>query len=468
MDVKLVPPPDNLVASLSSTGTRIGSVDVSLDAPTAIAPFNDRYQITLGSAISPRHVTNALNLANIGWMYQLADLLDEMRATDTHLHSVLYKAEWEVAGADWEIHPEEDVDPQAAEIARWCATTLRAIPHLADNFAHLQAAHYNGYAVIENIWGWVARRYVPIRFSRLHPRRFAYATDWRLHLWDQTGNEAAPDLARFPGLALDATPYGKFIVHQPRVRGGYPTREGNGRVLVWYSLFKRTAWRDIMGLCEWAGRGIRLATWQTGQGKDQARATPEDVAELEKAVDRMSSAMAAVFPDTTKIQVLPVPHDNTIHTAIMNAANAEQSKTVLGNTLTTEAGTRGARSLGDNHSDEQAMLRRGRAQSLGETIRWGWLAPMVRYNFGPHAAVPIFRFKVDAEESLNDLAKRTAILVSAGVQHTQAWAQETFGLPKPRDGEALITPAAVRADTDPTVAPVQQAPGSGDAGEVKA
>ncbi len=413
-------------------------VDVSLSQPTAVAPYNDRFQIRYGSGLTPTAVTGALNSANIGYMYQLADMLDELRETDPHLHAVLFKREWQVAGAPLDIHAEDVGSPEDVKIAEFCSEKINCIPHFTDALAHLQGAHYYGRALLDCTWGDDGKYFVPIRFDAVHPRRLSYSVDWNLHLWDQTGNQAVPKLSQYPGIPLWKAPPGKWIVHTPRVRGGYPTREGLGRLVVWYSMYKRWAWRDWMALAEWAGRGFRIGTFNSGMG-GEPRATPEDVAVLERAMQHMSSTVTAVVPDTTKLQIVSPQRQNTIHQAIQTAVNAEMSKAVLGNTLTTDAGEKGARSLGDNQSDEQAMIASGDARTLCETLRWSLLAPMVRYNFGPKAKIPIATINVKKEESLNELAARIKMLVEAGADVTQAWVQETFGLPTPAPGEPLLT-----------------------------
>jgi phage gp29-like protein len=214
----------------------------------APAPFNDRYTRTLGSDLTPQQVTLILNNADSGYLWQLADLCDEIRERDGHLHSELQKRELRVAGADWELIPPEGSGERGETIAKWCMARIREIEGCGDlsrdfvsAVADLQGAVFQGRVGLEAVWrdegGW----YVPRELYFLHPRRFAYGTDWRIHLWDASGtsptswvpmNTDSP-FGLFPGLPLDRFPAGKFIVHRPRVRGVYPVKEGLGRLLVW-------------------------------------------------------------------------------------------------------------------------------------------------------------------------------------------------------------------------------------------
>ena len=83
------------------------AAEAMMGAHEAPAPFNDRFARTLGSDLTPQLVAAALANAEIGYMWNQADLLDEVRERDGHLHSELQKREMRVAGAPWELKPPE-------------------------------------------------------------------------------------------------------------------------------------------------------------------------------------------------------------------------------------------------------------------------------------------------------------------------------------------------------------------------
>ena len=274
----------------------------------APAPFNDRFARVLGSSLTPQAVTSILSFADNGYLWQLADLLDECRERDGHLHAELQKRELRVAGAEWELRPPQGTGARGAEIARWCTARLNEIEahdtldrSFADALVGLMTAVYQARAGLEVSWRQDGRRMVPASLSFIHPRRFAFTTDWRLHLWDASGtatsytpegnnNENSP-FGQFPGLPIAAFPAGKFIVHQPVVRGVYPTREGLGRLLVWWSTFKRFDVRDLLAYAQWAGRGLRIGTYATGKGAmGEHVSTPEDQQVLLEAMEEIGRA----------------------------------------------------------------------------------------------------------------------------------------------------------------------------------
>ena len=426
----------------------------------APAPYNDRFQFAWGSSLTPQAVSSVLQNADAGFLYLLADILDECRERDGHLHAELQKRELRVAGAEWEMMPPEGSGQRGETIAKWVTARLREIESRSDlgrsfseAVADLQGAVYYGRVGLEATWeadafGWQ----IPRALYFLHPRRFTYAVDWRLHLWDASGT--APGINRpvntddpfgiYPGLPLDAFPAGKFIVHRPRVRGVYPTREGLGRLLVWWSTFKRFAVRDFLAFAEWAGRGLRLGTFATGRGPlGEFKATDEDKDILEQVLNAMSSATPAVFADTTKPDVLPAPQNNDVHDRLIALCNAEISKATVGGTLGSEAGSRGARSLGEVHERNELMIARGDAAAINNTLVRDLIRPMVALNFGDDAPVPWIRFVVEPAEDTNALADRLEKAVRIGVKVGQRDARNMLGFPDPSADDEVIAPTSV-------------------------
>jgi phage gp29-like protein len=414
---------------------------------------NERYQTRHGSALTPALVSSIFRSADAGHLYELADLLDEVRETDPHLHGVLAKRELVIAGAPWACRPTGD-GLRARRVAEFCGMVLENLRGFSVVLAHLQSAVYHGRAACEVVWGWrnvgkFGRAFVPVEILPVHPRRLNYtAQDWRLHLYDASGG--TPHSA-WPGTPLDEYPAGKFLVHLPRTRGGYPTREGLGRPLVWMSVFKRQVIRDAMAMAELGGRFARIGRFNTG-ADGKLRATNEDVATLETALLDWSPGVPLILPDTTDVRIEKPLTGTTIHEPLVSLFDAQMSKCVLGGTLTTDAGRNGARSLGNTQRDDQLMIARGDAANVCETLGRDLLAPMTVYNWGDRAEVPTLALTVDPPADLDAHATRLATLVGAGLDVAQAEVRDVFGYRDPRPGEPLMR-ARRSAETAPADAP---------------
>lgn len=450
------------------------SIYGALRAQLAPPPYVDRYARRVGSQLTPQTYTPILQLADTGYLYQLCDLLDELRESDPHLHSVLAKREQQVAGAEMELRPPDNSGQAGEDIADWVQERLDEVEPrteygktFTDLVSDLMGGVYYPRTGAEVVWRREGRWWIPTAFETIHPRRFALATDWRLHLWDALGegtgeygreNQDSP-FGRFPGVPLDAFPPGKWIIHRPRVRGGHPTREGVGRLVGWYCLFKKWAVRDWLAFAEWAGRGLRIGTYNTGEGANYFRATPEDVAQLQAVLDAMSSETSAVIADTTKIDVKPPPSgSNDLHDRLVLLCNTEISKAVLGETLSTEVGSHGGnRALGEVHNEVRLALARADARAISRTLVQHLIRPMVRMNFGPSAPVPTPVFATDPREDRDSLAQRlTGLVKDAGLKVSQRWARGELGIDDPQDGDELL--GGLGVEGQPAPAPTNVAP----------
>ncbi len=444
-----VPDFNAAAAAIQVTDRVVPTAQQSYGVHVTVAPYNDRYAIRIGSGLTPQRVTGVLRNADLGYMWQLADLANECRQMDPHLHSVLGKRESQVARARREFRPPPDSGDEGKKIAEWATKVLGDVRGFTSAIVHLQGAPYHGRAGLEAIWRHTSDGFVPVSFSRIAPRRWAYATDWRLHLWDATSPSPTPQFGHFPGVPIDSFPRGKFVVHTPLVNGDYPTREGLARLLSFWACFKRWDWRDWLAYAELVGRPPRIGKYASGtrgdKGLGPSKASPTDVATLEQALDTISGSVGVSLPDTLDLQLVAnAGANNEVHERLAAAINAEMSKAVLGETLTTEPGTRGARSLGDVHDEIRLMIANGDAQDLCETLFFDLLTPMVELNFGKDAPVPIVDFDVQPKQSKDSLAKQIKDGTSAGIRLGQRAAREMLGWPEP-DADDEIVPGIVAA-----------------------
>lgn len=408
---------------------------------------NDRYQQRLGAALSPQRVSVIYRAADLGEMESLADLLDEVREKDGHLQSVLGKRTAMVSGAPWKLTAAERTPKgRARKILAFCKDALQNIGELSKFFEDLLDGTYHGRAVSEAIWTTDGRYQVIERFEPVHARRFRYSPyDWALRISDPYND--SPFSSGY-GLAVSEVNKlvpGKFAGHCPRVRGGYPTREGLGRTTTWYAgVFKSFGWRDLLAYLEQYGRPLRFGVFGTGKG-DLPMASDEDIEELQDALDNLSSAITTTYPDTAKIELHPpaTASAGSAHPELIRLCDAETSKAVLGGTLTTDAGIRGARSLGDTHRDEELMLARRDARFLAETIRRDVLVPLVEINgLGDARDAPHLSFLIESEAELAAVADRITKLSNAGLAIGARYARGSVGIPEPEEGEPLMSASA--------------------------
>lgn len=409
------------------------------------SPNIDRYPTVLGPALTPAHVSTALRNAEQGRMRTLCDLLSEQRETVTHLQAELGKREDAIASCEWQVLPAktdgmgkraERLAKKHAEYAAWRVDALR--DDLRDRIKHLAGGVYFGRSGVEIEWMRDAKGIAPRALHSVHPKRFSYAKDWRVHLYDEYGNELNADLGRFPGVDIRETWPDKFIIHEPQTIGAeLPTRQGLGRVLVYAAMFWRWNARHWMQFAE-----LHASPWRVGyydKGADE-----DDIEVLRQGLIELSGLTTAVFPESCKPMFLQAK-DTRTHGDLHGAWLAEISKVVNGGTLQSSMnGSSGSRAAAEVHEREGDKLTAGDGAALDATITRDLLRPLIRLNFGAEAAAlycPRFHLVTERPEDVAARAGRIWAFIDRGGEVAMDDVREvTTGLKAPEKGAKLLLP----------------------------
>lgn len=395
----------------------------------------------VGGGLTPSQLSQAIASADGGTPRQLIDISNAARQKDCHLQSVLGKREKAVASAEFELAlPGSKTRGRQLTFA---ASVHEAIqPKLPALIEHLAGAVFFGFAVSEIVWGRQGTKIVPVDFIHHSPRRFEFDQTTRKLVWRDDSMSVGVDFrAKWPG---------RFIVSQPRVNGDVPHREGLNRPLLWAWLFRNWTTADWAKLAELAWKPWRV-------GKYQKAASQEDIDDLTSIIDAMSSSGIAVLPETTELKFeWPTgggASKQGSHAEFIAAMAAEMSKAVLGGTLTTEAGDKGARALGTVHETAEASLVLADARHVAAVLSSDLFVPMTRINFGDKPPPPMLKVSGDDDEDLVAFATSVEKLVgpTVGMKIGEKWARERIGVPDLQAGEKPLGPTeAEPADGKPS------------------
>ncbi len=115
-------------------------------------------------------------------------------------------------------------------------------------------------------------------------------------------------------------------------------------------IYKRNSMSDWAQFCEIFGMPFRVGKYDTFDENGRQN--------LESAMQVMGSAFYAVIPKDTDIEIMQTTSyvGTQVYKEFVDHMNTEISKLILGNTLTTEQGDRGARSLGEVHRDVEDQI----------------------------------------------------------------------------------------------------------------
>ena len=369
----------------------------------AVAPWPlvDRYPLVIGTRLTAGYLAQVFLMALTGYRMQLVDLLDELLEMDGHLYSVIEKRILSTANGRIEIKaadiPENHPDFELArEVAEMVQAEVKRIKNLTQSVATLLWGIYYGISAAEIFWTRDADGMHVERLDFIHSRRLGYPDmqSWTLHVWDQgqvLGFESAwgnsPTNQDVFGTAIADWP-GKFIVYAPQLRGDYPTREGLGRQVAVWSLFKRAGVRGGMEYLERFAKGFLDGTYSTQDDGNPREATPEDKATLLDALEDVGPGRKsyAMHPDNTKIEMKGYEGAGTSKVGYCEWADfcdGQNSKIALGGTLSTDhhgSGGLGGSGTAEVQERGEVDLEQYDATCFAESFRESVVYWLVRMN----------------------------------------------------------------------------------------
>jgi len=405
-------------------------------------------QHRIGGNLTPLQVSQIIRQADTGIIYPFVDLAMESREKDCTLQSALGTRETALAPLGYTIIPWRERDEESTkddlDTAHLVEDALggatgegQDMQSLTDTISHLQGAVYLGHATSEIAWIRNGNWMMPKGFWPVGQRRFEFRErDGKLVFNDSFSLNHGLN-----GLDLTADKPGEFITHLPRVNGDVRVREGLARCLVWAALFRNWAISDWIAFGELTYKPWRVGKYKHGRTGKAAPAGKTDREQLTDVLRRMTSSGIAVISSDMEIDLKSFnvsDGSKGVHKLLADFMGAEMAKAVLGETLTMEAGERGARSLGVVHNEVRKDVREydaiGQAATLlRDLIRW-----IVWLNKGPETPLPLLLFNTDDALDLATFSDGLVKLTKADVQIPLMWPNDKLGIPIPKKGSALL------------------------------
>jgi phage gp29-like protein len=339
-------------------------------------------------------------------------------------------------------------------LAQTIASTTReivaAIPSMEERLTELAWATYFGMTGNETHWARDGQGWMVDRLSLLHSRRLSYprSGSWDLYVWDQ--GAVSTDFRqsvtnKMFGLRVADAP-GKFIIHAPQIRGGYPTRNGLGRQLAYWMALKLVASRGAPTYLERFAKPWPEATFCASPKGETSLATPADIANAEAALQEMGAGGLSswVHADTITLNLRTPDQGATAKLTFpewIGVCDGQVSKCVSGGTLGTEVGsTGGNRALGDTQRKSEMKLYEHDAGMLASSLKRDLIDWIVRLNFpdAPRRLYPQLKIHVSDDPDALRIIEKNSKAASAGMPvDADAVAQEAgITLIKPGDTKA--------------------------------
>ncbi len=347
-----------------------------------------------------------------------------MEEKDGELDAYLRTRKTGAARLRYDIQP-ADAAPRAQEAADLCRRMVAEIPDVPQAVFDLLDAVPKGFSVVEIDWRTEADAWRPERLL------------WRPQRWFQLDEDGETLLLRRDGgEAVGLNPL-NFIVHRVRARSGFCARSGLLRSCVRAFVVRHFAWKDWMAFAEIYGTPPRL-----GWLREDVPWDSEEARQLWEAVRALGMDAAAVVREGNRIEVLDTRSsgEGAVFERILDRAAREMTLAILGQLLTTGGEKGGSYALGHVHNQVRWDLIESDAHALGRTLTRRLLRPLVRLNLGEGYPVPRWHFHADRPQDLGELAATVKTLSEAGLPIPLRWTYEKFGIPRPADGEPVLTP----------------------------
>ncbi|MNU42693.1 hypothetical protein D3C71_314580 [compost metagenome] len=341
---------------------------------------------------------------------------------DGQVHSTFQQRRLALRSRPFVIEPGAD-DAASIAAADHLRQNLEQIPFDRSSGLMSWGAFY-GFSVGECMWDrkkgktWLKK--VKVRT----PWRFRFAPGGELRLLTRSNminGETMPPAKFWTtswGADNDDDPYGLGLAHQ----------------LYWPVFFKK------QGLGFWL-RALEKFGAPTGMGTYPAGSDKKTQDDLLRAIHRMRMDGSIVVPEGTTVSLLEAARGTVDQAAFNRAMNAEISKIVLGQTMTTDDGA--SLSQSEVHMEVREELTDADAEELCESFMAGPGTWLTVWNF-PGAAIPIMRRPAPEDEEraaklITAKAGAVAAMKAAGFEPTDETVASLFG-----DGWVRVpTPAPV-------------------------
>lgn len=390
--------------------------------------------------LTPGRLGRLLRAAEDGDPVAYLELAEEMEEKDLHYRSVLATRKYQVSGLDITVEAATDAaeDVKAADLVRdWLSRD-----DLRDELFDILDAVGKGYSLTEIIWDTSGGTWLPARLKWRDPRWFVF---------DRVDGET-PMLLSAAGQPEPLSPY-KYIYHVHHSKSGLPIRGGLARAVAWGYLFKNfdvRAWVQFAEIC-----GIPLRLGKYGPG-----ASEKDKQVLLNAVRNIAQDAAGIIPASMAIEFIEakISGNITLFEKLADWLDRQVSKAVLGQTGTTDTGTRVGTANAHEHVRED--IEEADAVQLSATLNRGLVRPMVDLNLGPRKLYPKLAVRRAKKEDTAALVDNVTKLLPHGLRVEESVMRDKLGLPDPPADAVLLHAPGQGQDADPAL-PEPPAPPQG-------
>jgi phage gp29-like protein len=399
------------------------------------------------SGLTPAKLVQILTEAEQGNMIAQCYLAEDIEEKDGHIYAELLKRKAALSGIPFDIKAPDDASAQELKDAQEIEKILRDTEGWHELIFNMADGILKGFSNIEIEWGTYGNLRVPVKFEHMP------ATFFQLHQHDQRKIVLRSD----SGIGEELRPFG-WVQHRHIAKSGYPARQGLIRQLAWPFIFKNYSVRDLAEFLEIYGIPTKLGKYPSG-------ATNDEKNKLLQAVLSIGHNAGGIIPKGMEIEFNEAAKGggSDPFMTMMSWCERTQSKAILGQTLTAEAGNVGSQALGNVHNDVRLEIRDHDLNQITSTLNRDLVMPLymlngLSYNGDPRRK-PRLVFDTQEPEDLALYSEAMPKLVGIGVQVPVSYVHNKLRIPMPENNEPILgvptappVGAALAAKDSPTKA----------------
>jgi len=321
---------------------------------------------------------------------------------DSHVFACIQSRKAGVQSLEWEINRGADKDENIELI-----TELLKDVDIYKLINDILNATSFGFQPIEIMWNKVDGLILPAELKSKPPEWFCF---------DDENNLRFRSRENYSGEEL---PDKKFLCPQNNASYDNPYGERTLSKVFWPVTFKKGGMKFWVVFTEKYGMPHLVGKHPRGASKDET----DTFASL---LEDMVSDAIAVIPDDSSVEIKEAAKTSSadIYERLIDKMNAEISKAILGQTLTTEIGEKGSYAASQTHMQVRKDLidadKKLVENTINQLIRW-----IYELNFNS-SDIPTFEMYEPENVDLT-LAQRDKILSDTGVRFTKEYFIKNYG-----------------------------------------
>ena len=381
---------------------------------------------------------------------------EAMERKDAHYASVLQTRKLSLLGKGYEIQPasEDPRDVEIADFVRWNFEHMRG--SFRQDLIEILDALGKGFSLSEIVYTLAERgpykgKVLLKALKAKDQQYFGFALDDFDNILDDgiVQNSLISHGLRLSSVLSDKQlttlassqrdsanrklPRLKFIHFAFNSRAENPYGRGLAGVCYWYSWFKTEGgfkfW--LVFLEKFGSPTVTVSVSKEASDPDRKK--------VKTILKALQQETGIVLPEGFELKLLEAArHGDAGYDRLIEVCNAEISKAVLGQTLTTEQGRRGARSLGQVHQEVLHNLLQFDGEALEATINEQAVERLVDFNYADVEDYPAFRIPLKPRREIVPFTQSLEGLVRMGTRIPERYVHDELDIPVPADDEPVL------------------------------